>query len=49
MTIEQAAILLIDFLMLFILPFILFCIIDFIVVVKYRKKSIIVRLFRDEI
>lgn len=48
MTIEQAAILLIDFLMLFILPFIFFCIIDFIVVVKYRKKSIIVRMLRNE-
>ena len=34
---------------IFIFPFILFCILDFLVCIIYHKKSIVIRLFKDEL
>lgn len=45
--IEYFAIALIYFGFVFILPFILLCIIDFLVCVIYHKKSLVKRLFND--
>ena len=44
---EKLLILLIYFVFLAVIPFILFCIIDFLVVILYHKKSIVIRLFKD--
>lgn len=44
---ENLCILLIDFFMLFVLPFFILCIIDYVVILKYNKKSLIKRLFND--
>ena len=46
---EKLFILLIYFIFLVVIPFILFCIIDFLVVIFYHKKSIILRLLKDEL
>lgn len=46
---EKLAILLIDFLILVILPVLIFCIIDLIVVIKYNKKSLIIRILKNEL
>lgn len=46
---EKLFILLIYFVFLVIIPFILLCFIDLIVVIKYHKKSIVIRLLKDEL
>ena len=47
--IEKLLILLIYFAFLVVIPFMLFCIIDFLVVILYHKKSIVIKLFKDEL
>lgn len=46
---EKLFILLIYFMFLVVIPFMFFCIIDFLVVIFYHKKSIVIRLFKDEL
>lgn len=46
---EKLFILLIYFMFLVVIPFISFCIIDLIVVILYHKKSIVIRLLKDEL
>lgn len=46
---EKLFILLIYFVFLVIIPFILLCFIDFLVCIIYHKKSIVIRLFKDEL
>lgn len=46
---EKLFILLIYFMFLVVIPFILFCIIDFLVCIIYHKKSIVIRLFKNEL
>lgn len=45
--VESLAIALIYFGFIFIQPFILLCIIDFLVCIIYHKKSLVIRLFKD--
>lgn len=46
---EKLLILLIYFVFLVVIPFILLCINDYIVILKYNKKSLIKRLFDEEV
>ena len=47
--VEYLAIALIYFGFVFILPFMLLCIIDFLVCIIYHKKSLVIRLFKNSL